>query len=208
MTMGRSIEEIAQETGVPIENFHPPTGGLHLEIIDTSSMQVWQTMADVTLEQYKALKVEPPYREVGIGNGQARLSAHTSYFTRSPDAEQDGPMEKFEYGGLVWSNCARPADGPEHPAGPDGPVQMRVQKHHHIVYAAGSDISYLHTPDDEWFVQVIEGLTGEAPAVSAEGWELRTVRTEKELIFHLPCPSTVFFFRNFDSWQGPVSAPV
>jgi len=205
--MARSVEEIAQETGVPIENFHPATGGLHMEIIDTSTSQVWQTMDDITTADAEALSVEPPYREVGIGNGKARLSGHTSFFTRSPDADRNGPMETLEVAGHRWSNCARPIGAPAHPAGRDGPVQMSVQKHHTIVYEAGRELQYLRTPDDENFVQVIEGGPDKAPLVVPEGWKLSVHRVRKELIVALPCPTSVFFFRNFDSFQGPVPEP-
>ncbi len=203
--MSRTAQELADVLGLPVENFHPTEPGLHMEILDTQTMQVWQVMANVKQEEYDALVVEDRYRKVGVGS----LSAYCSFFRRSPDAERDGPMNTLEQGGYRWSNCAQPKGAPAFPAGPDGPRLMKVSKYHSIVYAAGSELTYLESPEGETYVHVIGGDGTEELRIP-EGWRFAKVPIEKETIVELPCPTSVFFFASpegMKSYQGPVPRP-
>jgi len=201
--MGRRIEEIALEAGLTVENFHPLGKGLHMEIMDTQTMDVWQTMADVTREDYAKLDPGERYRKVGIGS----LAGDCSYFRRSPDAGSDGAMDEMQHAGHVWKRCARPAGAPSLPVGQGGPHQLSVIKYHSIVYAENSEVGYLQSSDGEYYVKVIDGGLDSAELVLPEGWEHFTLQAEKELMLHLPCPATVFFFANLHSYQGPVPEP-
>ncbi len=204
--MGSSREEIAKAAGIPIENLHPLEPGLHIEIIDTSNMQVWQTMANVTYDDYAALQVEAPYRKVGIGG----LAAYCSFFRRSPNADSDGAMESMDYGEHHFSRCASPVGAPSFPAGPDGPRLMSINKHHSIVYTAGRDLHYLESPDGDAYVHVVGTGQARDALKIPEGWMFRVARIEKETIIHLPCPTSVLFFdtdAGLESYQGPVSPP-
>jgi hypothetical protein len=201
--VGSSAEQLARATGIPIENFHPIEPGLHMEIIDTKTMQVWQTMANVTLEDDRTLTLEDPYRKAGIG----ALAGYCSYFRRSPDAEVSGPMQTMELGGHRWSHCAIPGGPPSFPAGPDGPRLMAVNKHHSIVYAAGTDLRYLESPTGEIYVHVIDGHQGTKDLLIPEKWFFGTIRLERETTVELPCPTSVFFFtatQGTESYQGPI----
>jgi len=203
MSEGRSALEIAREVGLPVENFHPAGNGLHMEIMDTRSRQVWQTMSDVTQTEYQALAVEAPFVKIGIG----ALAGHLSYFRRSPGAAVDGAMDRMEYAGHTWSQCAKPDGAPRFPFGPDGPRQISVLKHHSIVFAAGSEVGYLRSPDGDYYVHVIASGAWIEDLKLPSGWKHERVAIEKELTLHLPCPTTAFFFANFESYQGPVPAP-
>ena len=110
--MGSTRQELADAAGIPAENFHPIEPGLHMEIMDTGTRMVWQAMANASREDYEALVVEAPYRKTGVG----ALAGYCSYFRKSPNAEQDGPMETLELGGYLWSRCAQTVFGPLGPA--------------------------------------------------------------------------------------------
>lgn len=172
----------------------------HMEIMDTREVKVWQAMSAVTREEYQALAIEPPYLKLGVG----LAAMDSAYFRRSPGAAADGPMEARELFGYSWRYCARPQGAPELVAGPEGPRKLRVDKHHVLLYRAGRELSYLVLPDGTEHVHVI---SGEAPLVLPEGWELRSEHLDHELKIELPAPATVFFFPNGDSYQGPVGQP-
>ena len=57
------------------------------------------------------------------------------------------------------------------------------------------------------FVHVIEGGEGKAPLAVPDGWTLESVALEEDWVLPLPNPTTVFFFRNGDSFQGPIEVP-
>ena len=120
--------------GAPEVNFHSLEPGMHMEIIDTQTMQVWQTMANVSLEEYNSLDLDDRYRRAGFG----ALTGWCSWFRSSPDAKEPGPMQTMEFGGHLWSYCAKPMDGPTYPAGDDGPRRLSINKHHCILYRAGT----------------------------------------------------------------------
>lgn len=203
--MGSTRQELADAAGIPIENFHPIEPGLHMEIMDTGTRMVWQAMDSVSQEDYEALVVEAPYRKTGIG----ALSGYCSYFRKSPNADQEGPMETLELGGYSWSRCAQPAGTPRFPAGPEGPTLIEVNKHHTIVYAAGSELFCLESAEGETYVQVVGGAAVEELSIP-DGWSRFSVKLEKETSVELPCPTSALFFSaqpELLSFQGPVPCP-
>ena len=174
---------------------------LHGEILDPSTGNVWQSLEPITREDYQALPLEPGWLRVGIGRGA--MDEH--WFTRSPGADADGPMELREIGGRRFGLCARPASAPTRPAGPEGPRLLRVQKHHVLRFAAGREVPLLLHPDGERFVHVIEGGAGKAPLALAAGWKLESLKLAEDWVLELATPTTVFFFPNGDSYQGPLA---
>lgn len=188
-------------TKIPESNFH--TGApddLHMEIMDTRVRQVWQVLEPVARDEFQRLVLSPPFVKIGVGRG----AMDGSYFRRSPGAETDGPMETMEYAGYLFSLCARPVGEPELPAGPEGPRRLLVDKHHTVIYRAGSPVRSIEVPDTSRYVQVIEGGSEKTPLALPDGWTLHEEKAEEERIYHLPAPCTVFFFANGDSYQGPV----
>ena len=204
--MGSTRQELADAAGLPAENFHPVEPGLHMEIMDAGTRMVWQAMANVSQEDYETLVVEAPYQKTGVGV----LAGYCSYFRKSPNADHDGPMETLELGGYSWSRCAQPAYAPRFPAGPDGPTQIEVNKHHTIVYAAGSELFCLESPESETSVQVV-GTAAAAEALTIpDGWSRSSVKLEEETSVELPCPTSALFFSaqpELLSFQGPVPRP-
>jgi hypothetical protein len=190
---------MSDEAGTPRANFIHESRNLHIEIIDTDTRQVWQALDPCTREEFQKLSVAPPFAKVGIGRG----SMDRSYFSRSPDAAQDGPMLTREFDGRVFSLCARPGDM-SLPSGPEGPRQVSVYKHHVVIYQAGRELDWLHLPDGSEYVQVIDGAPDNPDLVLPDGWTTRTETLTEELAIELPYPATVFFFKNGESFQGPV----
>jgi hypothetical protein len=173
---------------------------LHGEILDPSTGNVWQSLEPITREDYQGLPLELGWLRVGIGRGA--MDEH--WFARSPGGDEDGPMELREIGGRGFGLCARPASAATRPAGPDGPRLLLVQKHHVIRFVAGREVPVLLHPDGERFVHVVEGGEGKAPLALPEGWELESVKLAEDWVLQLPTPTTVFFFPNGDSYQGPL----
>ena len=185
---------------IPPENFMISPGQPHMEIIDTRSQQVWQSLAPVSREDYDAMEIEPHLRRVGHGIGT--MDQHC--FRRSPDAAEDGPMELAEFGGRRFGNCARPDSPPTQPEGTGGPTRLSVQKHHTLIYHAGRSVDVITLPDGSEYIHVIDGGEQKAPLALPEGWTLRSMEITEELIVELPAPTTAWFFPNRDSFQGPL----
>ncbi|MDH3623586.1 MAG: hypothetical protein OES69_08225 [Myxococcales bacterium] len=173
---------------------------LHMEILDPSTQNVWQSLEPVTLAEYRAFPLEVGFVKIGIGRGA--MDEH--WFDRSPGTDISGPMEVREFGGRAFGLCARPATAPELPFGPDGPRRLLVDKHHVMRFAAGRAIPLLVLPDSTEYVHVMDGGV-DGPALQVpEGCHLRHVSLREDWIVHLPHPTTVFFFPSRDSFQGPI----
>lgn len=185
--------------GVLVENVIAEPGGLHMELMDATTREVWQSRLSVRREDYGAMVPAVPFVKIGIG----RIAADAHGFRRSPGAGEDGPMERRVLGGREFLYCAKPVEDLGQ-TGPDGPRQLRVEKHHSLLFRAGRSVEYLRLPDGTRLVHVIAAEAGAAPAKLPDGWKRETVELQSDLTVHLPCPATVFFFANGDSFQGPV----
>jgi hypothetical protein len=174
---------------------------LHGELLDPRTRNVWQSLEPITPEEYQALPLEPGWLRVGIG----RAAMYEHWFARSPGASEDGPMELCEIGGRRFGLCARPASTPTQPEGPDGPRMLLVEKHHVIRFLSGRPVSVVQHPDGRRYVHVIEGGEDKAPLVLPDGWQLEYVSPGEDWVVPLPTPTTVFFFANGDSYQGPLT---
>ena len=181
----------------------------HAEVIDATTGEVWQTLGPCTPEEFAAFDLPEPYRPLGVGCS----AMDETWFDRSPGATEDGPMREREIVGRRWGHCARPASDRSRPFGDDGPIAMRVDKHHALRFVAGRRVPVLRTPEGELFVHVIDGRglssigIGSAPegAVSIpDGCALGHVTLDADWILRLPAPTHVFFFGSGDSFQGPI----
>jgi hypothetical protein len=176
---------------------------LHGEILDPSTGNVWQSLEPITREDYQGLPLEPGWLRVGVGRGA--MDEH--WFARSPGRGEDGPMELLEIGGRRFGLCARPASRPSLPAGPDGPRMLLVDKHHVVRFRSGRQVPILMGAEGNRFVHVIEGGEGKAPLALPDSWRLECVSLIDDWVLQLPNPTTVFFFANGDSYQGPLATP-
>lgn len=173
---------------------------LHMEIIDASTREVWQGLQPATGDEYRALELEPPFSGVGIGRG----AMDESYFRRSPGADADGPMRTMRIGERVFSLCARPL-GAATPAGEKGPRQITVDKHHTLIFHSGRRVPLLRLADGSEYVHTIDGGPDKEALLLPDGWLVRSVEIDETWTVDLPAPTTAFFFRNGDSFQGPLT---
>jgi hypothetical protein len=176
---------------------------LHGEFLDPSTGNVWQSLEPISREDYQELPIEPGWLRVGIG--RAAMDEH--WFAHSPGKEENGPMELLEIAGRRFGLCARPASAPSQPFGPDGPRMLLVDKHHVIRFLSGRKVPVLLNPDGTRFVHVIEGGEGKASLAVPDGWMLEREELTEDWVLELPSPTTVFFFANGDSYQGPLETP-
>lgn len=186
--------------GLPESNTLVGARELHVELIDVATREVWQSFAPLTKQWFFDLELEPGLAKIGIGRGA--MDEHG--FRRSPGADADGPLRSREFGGELFIHCARPAEGPFLPAGEGGPRQLLVDKHHTLVYHAGRSLDWLRLPDGTRYVHVVQAEADAPPLVLPDGWTLSSETLEQPLRIELPHPTTVFFFDNGDSYQGPI----
>ena len=184
----------------------------HAEVIDPQTREVWQTLDACEPEEFATLELPAPLRPVGTGHGA--MDEH--WFDRSPGATSDGPMRTRRFAGREWGHCATPGASPSHPFGETGPMELTVDKHHALRFAAGRRVLVLKTAEGEAFVQVIAGgegstvgLAGATPAsrlVLPEGCVLGAVALEHDWGLRLPNPTRALFFKSGDSFQGPLTS--
>ena len=119
----------------------------------------------------------------------------------------DGPLDTVEIDGWTFAQVARPGR-PE--PGFECVTVLPVYKYHRVGFRAGRMISILDMGDGWDYVPQVarasfrpDATTGDAPEMP-EGWSVREVTLEDDLLVELPCPARVCFFDTGDSWQGPV----
>jgi len=176
---------------------------IHGEVLDPTTRDVWQSLEPISRDEYDALPLEPGWLRVGVGRGA--MDEH--WFTRSPGSDEAGPMELLDIGGHRFGLCARPASEPSQPEGADGPRMLLVDKHHVARFAGGRQVPVLEDLAGDRFVHVIEGGKDKARLAVPHGWKLEQVSLTNDWVVALPNPTTVFFFANGDSFQGPVALP-
>lgn len=184
----------------------------HAEVLEVATRTVWQSVEPISSDEFAQLALPEGIVPVGIGSGV--MDAH--YFRQSPGAKTSGPVKNRFIDGRRFIHCANPpAAGPERPL-PDGPARLMVDKHHTIIFEAGSELTIIRTETDTDLIQVISaspeggGLLQEN-AVEADdfalpsGWQLRTEAVTEITVIDLPNPTEAWFFANGSSFQGPVT---
>jgi hypothetical protein len=190
------------------DNWTHGAGTLHLEILHVASRSVWLSQEAVTDATFDALVPPEGFVKTGVGASVADVA----YFRRSPGADRDGPVETLEVGGLRLARVARAAGAPE--PGLPGVRVFPVDKHHVLLFRAGRMLEIMDLGDGFDYVPLVVGargaITGDRPSANPrpralpEGWSVRTLRLERDLVVELPNPTRVAFFAGGDSFQGPV----
>ena len=198
---------------IPKKNFPIDCQALHSEIIDLDTGTVWQSHLPMSRDIYDNLELPPALRKVGIGRGV--MDQH--YFRRSPQASVDGPVTEKVIAGHAFFHCANPpADGAEMPI-PGGPALLRVDKHHSLVFHAGSELQLVTTEPGKTFIQVIaatpsgggimqKGSTDHVVSLP-DGWQASSQTVSATTVIHLPHPTQAWFFADGASFQGPTDIP-
>lgn len=174
--------------------------GLRMEIIDNDG-RVWLCHEPVTREQARALALP-----VGVSPtlfGEAIADA--AYFSRSPDADVDGPLDTMEVDGLRFSFVARP--GGQHgidQRSAEGATVLSVDKHHSLLYAAGRTIEVLDFGDGTFAPPAWTGPDRPRSEPAEPGWFRREVELTDDLIAVIPNPADVVIFGDGFGFHGPV----
>ena len=184
-------------------NWTPVGGRDHVEVIRHDDRTVWLCQQPMSRDEFDAIETPEGWSKLGIGGGLH----DAAFFRRSPGKPFDGPLETVEIGGWTFAQVARPGK-PE--PGFEGVTVLPVYKYHRVGFVAGRTISILDMGDGWDYVPQVAGAgfrpdaaSGAAPTMP-EGWSVREVTLEADLLVELPYPARVCFFDTGDSWQGPV----
>lgn len=186
---------------LPASNIQENPRGLHIELMNLETRDVWLSASPVTMEFFKQLAVAPPWIKLGAANGAMDRAG----FRRSPDAETDGPLEAREFDGHRFIRVARP-EKPGSPAAGGAPMKLVVHKHHVVGFDAGTKLRVLENAEGERFVEASRGGGAADPSLLKleEGMRLLEIELTKPWAVEIPAPASVYFFPTIDFFHGPV----
>jgi hypothetical protein len=166
-----------------------------MEIIDSNG-RVWLCQEPVTTERARGLALPDEASPALLGEGIADVA----YFSRSPDADIDGPLDTMEVDGLRFSFVARPAGQRR----VEGATVLSVDKHHTLLYAAGRTIEVLDFGDGMFAPPAWSGPERERSEPATPGWARREVELMNDLIAVIPSPADVVIFDDGSGFHGPL----
>ncbi len=177
------------------------------ELLDASAgfpIVVWGNQ-EITTPEYDALVLPPGWlrNEPREGVGQA------GQFLRSPGLPADGQFTTQELYGFTWLHQASVV-GVGGNLDPGGLLTANtVEKHHELVWPAGSNATVLTAPGGEQYILVSRDAqrTSDTPTLPP-GWTLDVRLVASDILVQLPLQTTVIRADNEDSFQGPVPASV
>ena len=173
--------------------------GSRMEFIDALG-QVWLCHEPVTPEQAHGLVLPDGASIIGLGEAVADVA----YFSRSPGATADGPLEAMEVDSLRFSFVARPVTNER----VEGVTLMSIDKHHTMLYAAGRTIEVLDFGDGTFATPAWaapNNADGRRDLDLPSGWALRTAELTGDLIASIPNPAQVAILADGSGFHGPLS---
>lgn len=173
--------------------------GLRVEVIDRFG-QAWLCQEPVTKERARALAL--PDGASLFGPGQA--VADVAYFSRSPGATVDGPLDTMEIDDLRFSLVGRPVAVER----VEDVTVMSIDKHHMMLYAAGRVIEVLDFGDGTFATPAWNAANhsgGRSDLDLPNGWALRTAELIGDLVVTIPNPATVAILADGSGFHGPLS---
>ncbi len=179
--------------------------GLRMEIMDSGG-RVWLCHEPVTKERARSLALPNGASPALLGEAIADVA----YFSRSPDAEIDGPLDTMEVDGLRFSFVARPRV--QHSAAQHSAAQrtveavsvLSVDKHHTMLYSAGRTIEVLDFGDGMFAPPAWAGPDRARSEPAEPGWVRRHVKLTNDLIAVIPGPADVVIFADGCGFHGPL----
>ena len=174
-----------------------------MEFIDRRG-QVWLCQEPVTEERARALSL-PNGASLALLGG---LVADAAYFSRSPLADGDGPLDTMEVDGLRFSFVARPLSN-ERLA---GTAVLSIDKHHTMLYGSGRSIGVLDFGDGTfappaWNAPNVAPDRDEADRSELDlpkQWSLRAAALTTDLIAVIPNPAKVAILADGSGFHGPL----
>lgn len=171
-----------------------------MELMNPLTGEVWLSVDQVTAADVAALTIDAPMVKYGPGVA----SMDTAWFDRSPGAAKDGALVEAAFGGRRFRLVAK-AGRPKPLPGTMG-IEMAVEKYHNAVFAAGTQVEFLVSPEGQHFVEQVDALPGMPALGLPPGYSLRRVTLAQTWVVQLPRPVRVFFFMpQFRSFHGPVN---
>lgn len=178
--------------------------GLRFELIETSTRRVVICQDEVAAEELRAFEAPDGFAHALAG----AAVADQAFFSRSPGAEQDGPVEVVELGGRRFAFIARPVSIETRPS---GAVDMVIDKHHSMLYRAGRTLDVLDLGDGTvatpaWAAPDPSGCVSDE--MLDDGRRLHRVRLTDDLLTTIPDPARVIVLDGAFGFHGPVDRTV
>lgn len=186
---------------LPAENRQENPRGLHMELMNFETRDVWLSASPVTMEFFTTLAVSPPWIKLGAANGAMDRAG----FRRSPGAENEGPLDAREFHGHRFIRVARP-EKPGSPAAGGAPMKLVVHKHHVVGFDAGTRLRLLENAAGEHFVEASRGGGAANPSLLKleAGMRVFEIELTQPWTVEIPAPASVYFFPTIDVFHGPV----
>ena len=191
---------VASIDSIPEQNRTADVRELHMEIMNTTTREVWIAQSISTRAEYDALELEPPFTKVGIGRG----AMDEAYFRAPPGPDGAGPLETREFGRILFSLNARAGDF-SFPAGPGGPIQAIIEKHHTVTFYGGRTVHILVHPDGSRYVQATETTGDGGDFQLPEGWKITSITLRRAWKIDVPYPATIFIMPDRRIFHGPLA---
>lgn len=185
------------------DNWTLGSGG-RIELMEKATFNVWLCQEPVTADQVAALSIPADFMPALSG----AVVADAAFFSRSPDADVDGPLDVREIAGLQFVFVARPVG--REPVG-ERSALMSIDKHHTTVYLAGRTIEILDFGDGTVAVPAWSNPEPNAAAPDPElapDWTIRQVELARDLVAVIPTPAKVAFLSDGSGFHGPVPGSV
>ena len=178
------------------------------EIMDDKTFGVWLSTQPITPDEYASLEIPDGFRKSGVGRSQH----DAAFFSRSPHADIDGPVDTIQVGTRTFACVARPG-APE--PGFDGVTVLPVFKTHRVLFEAGRTLELIDTNDNDprgstLLPQAVDThlrrkRDNSIPRQMPHGWTTRFITLSETLVVDIPCPARVAIFKNGDIYHGPVN---
>lgn len=178
----------------------PEVGFEILQVVSESEVIVWIN-ADMTQAEFDAIELPSGW----IKNQPREGDASEGSFSRSPNANADGPLTEQELFGHSWRHNATIIETGISMDDQGLLNAAYVAKYHDLTYGTETPIFILVAPDGEQYIRVSRdaGRTSEVPSVPS-GWQLLELTINEPLVLTLPNPTLNIRGNNEDSFQGPI----
>lgn len=190
----------ASPLNLPAGNCQANPRGLHMEIMNLQTRDVWLSSAPISKDFFNEFAPETGWIKLGMAHGAMDAAG----FRRSPGAAEDGPLETREFGGHPFFRVARP-EKPGPSSGDGAPMKLTVHKHHTVAFKAGAKVRVLRAPEG-LFVEASRGGGANDPSLMKLAADMRLFELEpaRPWTVEIPAPATVYFFPTIDVFHGPV----
>lgn len=174
--------------------------GLRFELMEIATRRVFLYQPPVTAAELAEFDVPEGFTHVLAGAAQADMA----FFSRSPGADGDGPVEIVELGGRRFAHIAQPM-GIDTAA--SGAVEMTIDKHHALLHRAGRVLDVLDFGDGTvatpaWGAP--DPAVGLTDRMLEDEWTLRRLRLTTDLLVTIPNPARVIVLDESFGFHGPI----